>query len=320
MAEERKRFRERRDTAANWAIANPVLLLAERGLEQDTGKRKTGDGVTAWNSLAYDIVTDLPYASDAEVQAGSEATKLVNVVTGLNYLVRTPSFAGIQSVNGEVTFVQRVEATLAPRAGAQGNSDVVNKLALQSEIAGNLTADVGVGAGDAGKAPVLRSDGTLDLSFLPPGFSTLNYRGVFDPTDANGNGGNGDFPLEDVAGGGITPSASDGDYVVVTEDGFWDLGNGSSDPGPAGGTVIEVLTSDLLIFSTTNSAWARVKGSSLVASGLLQVSGANTMDGDLSFSSGARRIKFQGGTNSIEGQNDTNLADIRYVKLDCGSY
>ena len=43
----------RRDTAANWAAANPLLLIGELGLETDTGQFKIGNGATAWNSLAY---------------------------------------------------------------------------------------------------------------------------------------------------------------------------------------------------------------------------------------------------------------------------
>lgn len=43
----------RRDTAANWTTANPVLGSGQPGIETDTGKWKVGDGVTAWASLAY---------------------------------------------------------------------------------------------------------------------------------------------------------------------------------------------------------------------------------------------------------------------------
>lgn len=43
----------RRDTAANWSSANPILAQGEMGLETNTLKVKFGDGVTAWNSLAY---------------------------------------------------------------------------------------------------------------------------------------------------------------------------------------------------------------------------------------------------------------------------
>jgi hypothetical protein len=43
----------RRGTAAQWTSANPTLAAGEFGFETDTGKAKIGNGVTAWNSLAY---------------------------------------------------------------------------------------------------------------------------------------------------------------------------------------------------------------------------------------------------------------------------
>lgn len=43
----------RRDTAANWTSANPVLAQGEFGIESNTLKAKLGNGSTAWNSLAY---------------------------------------------------------------------------------------------------------------------------------------------------------------------------------------------------------------------------------------------------------------------------
>lgn len=53
-----QRFAQRRDTAANWASANPVLWEGEIGFElidpeRQTIKWKIGDGVTPWNSLPY---------------------------------------------------------------------------------------------------------------------------------------------------------------------------------------------------------------------------------------------------------------------------
>ena len=47
------RVLQRRDTAANWASANPVLAEGELGIITDTKGYKIGDGVTAWNSLPY---------------------------------------------------------------------------------------------------------------------------------------------------------------------------------------------------------------------------------------------------------------------------
>lgn len=50
----------RRDTAADWLAADPVLAEGEQGLETDTQRIKYGDGVTAWSSLAY-FSTDKNY-------------------------------------------------------------------------------------------------------------------------------------------------------------------------------------------------------------------------------------------------------------------
>ena len=47
----------RRDTAANWTSANPILAQGELGAETDTSKIKIGDGTTAWSSLDYLIDT-----------------------------------------------------------------------------------------------------------------------------------------------------------------------------------------------------------------------------------------------------------------------
>ena len=47
------RVRPRRDTAANWAAANPVLLNGELGIETDTRRFKVGDGSSTWTTLPY---------------------------------------------------------------------------------------------------------------------------------------------------------------------------------------------------------------------------------------------------------------------------
>jgi len=57
MAEETilARIRPRGGTAIIWASINPTLKEREIGIETDTGKFKTGDGVTAWNDLPYTV-------------------------------------------------------------------------------------------------------------------------------------------------------------------------------------------------------------------------------------------------------------------------
>jgi|GEM_PF-5867546 len=66
----------RRDTAANWASANPILAQGEPGFELDTLKMKIGDGNTVWSSLDYqpssadlsNIVSSLDGKLDLEIQ------------------------------------------------------------------------------------------------------------------------------------------------------------------------------------------------------------------------------------------------------------
>ena len=48
-----RRIQLRRDTAAAWTAANPVLAQGEIGLDLTNNKIKIGNGSTAWNSLAY---------------------------------------------------------------------------------------------------------------------------------------------------------------------------------------------------------------------------------------------------------------------------
>jgi sugar lactone lactonase YvrE len=53
----------RRDTAVNWANANPVLAIAEPGLDTTNNLIKYGDGVTVW--------ANLPYAGSSPIVSGN---------------------------------------------------------------------------------------------------------------------------------------------------------------------------------------------------------------------------------------------------------
>ncbi len=53
MAEKQiySKLQQRNDTAANWLLANPILLRGELGIEYDTDKMKIGDGNSSWVAL-----------------------------------------------------------------------------------------------------------------------------------------------------------------------------------------------------------------------------------------------------------------------------
>ena len=53
MATVRGKFQVRRDTAAAWTAADPILASGEFGYETDTGKLKIGNGSSIWSALAY---------------------------------------------------------------------------------------------------------------------------------------------------------------------------------------------------------------------------------------------------------------------------
>ena len=66
----------RRDTAENWTKENPVLRQGEEGYETDTGRRKVGDGASAWNNLSYTVDRSYnPYSSNA--QSGNAVAEAV---------------------------------------------------------------------------------------------------------------------------------------------------------------------------------------------------------------------------------------------------
>ena len=47
------RMQQRRGTASQWTIANPILAEGEFGWESDTNSFKIGDGVNNWAALEY---------------------------------------------------------------------------------------------------------------------------------------------------------------------------------------------------------------------------------------------------------------------------
>jgi len=47
------RMQQRRGTAAQWTLADPILAAGEIGFESDTGQFKIGDGVNHWDDISY---------------------------------------------------------------------------------------------------------------------------------------------------------------------------------------------------------------------------------------------------------------------------
>lgn len=90
------RIRLRRDTAANWAAANPVLELGEPGVETDTRKTKYGDGVTPWNGLSYASGgADASYSNATPQALGTAAAGTANTAARGDHVHAMPTAAQV---------------------------------------------------------------------------------------------------------------------------------------------------------------------------------------------------------------------------------
>lgn len=89
-----ERIQLRRDTAAAWALANPVLADGEPGFERDTKRSKIGDGETEWN--------DLPYTARADVNFTHEQSSASDTWTIAHGLGKYPSITIVDSAGDEV--------------------------------------------------------------------------------------------------------------------------------------------------------------------------------------------------------------------------
>lgn len=103
------RIQLRRDVAADWTAANPILADGEMGVEKDSRLVKIGDGTSPWNSLPYVNDTKLP-------ERLSEAALSATIVTE-----GTKTFAAKSALRGDGgelaarEYVARA-VELAPRA------------------------------------------------------------------------------------------------------------------------------------------------------------------------------------------------------------
>lgn len=82
----------RQGTTEQWATANPVLALAEPGLDTTVDRVKYGDGVTAWSDLPWDdglpvTVTVDPSLAGLAVHYGPGPLPAPGTMPGTIYVV-----------------------------------------------------------------------------------------------------------------------------------------------------------------------------------------------------------------------------------------
>jgi hypothetical protein len=109
----------RRDTAANWTIANPTLAAGERGFETDTKLYKTGDGTTAWNSLDYENVSIQQWLNQGSNFAETMGRTAINTYQPSSGVLQLATFTPLISFTAtQLTAVSAASST--PTAARMG--------------------------------------------------------------------------------------------------------------------------------------------------------------------------------------------------------
>lgn len=163
----RVRILLRRDTAAAWTAANPVLAEGEVGVETDTAKIKIGNGFTAWVALPY---YDSVQRSDAAPEAiGTAAAGISALVSRADHVHALPSAISCDTINtsGNALVGGALTVTGALVGGAHTHtaSDVSDFAeAVDDRVAALLVAGAGVVLtyNDAANSLTVAVSGALD--------------------------------------------------------------------------------------------------------------------------------------------------------------
>jgi hypothetical protein len=170
----------RRDTAANWTSANPILATGEIGFETDTGKFKMGNGATVWASLVH-FEAGAPGGGGSDTAAQILA-KLVTVdgngsgldadlvrgttpgATGLSILAGA-SAAAVRTILGLGTMALETAANYLTTAAAAAAYQPLDADTLKSDVSANLTA---------GYSATQHNLGTISSGTVTPAFANGN--------------------------------------------------------------------------------------------------------------------------------------------------
>jgi hypothetical protein len=96
-------IRERRDTAANWALINPVIPDGQLVFETDTDIFKIGNGISPYSELIVQSGSPgVKYSGAASIDFGSESNEAAIAITGQT-LITTDSVVTLSVDGGGIT-------------------------------------------------------------------------------------------------------------------------------------------------------------------------------------------------------------------------
>lgn len=258
----------KRGTAAQWAAVNPVLALAELGLEVDTNKLKAGDGVSVWN--------DLDYLTGDSVPSGDGGNSNNNgiALTDLSVIKPNPLPSGsgdvtYNSTSGEFTYTPPEQFSgsyddltntpnipTVPTDVSAFNNDV-GYLTTESDTLDNVTGrgnttsnDITAG-GDGSTSGVTISDGNVqirsgdgDVASIDLYCEVNNAHKVSIKAPAHSDfAGDVNFVLPPTEGTAGQVLSSDGTGTTSWIDATVDDNSGNVDPPPIITTNIELSPS-----------------------------------------------------------------------------
>ena len=243
------RIQLRRDTSTNWSAANPVLASGEQGFETDTLKLKIGNGVSAWNSLAY-VIDVSSLATSADVT--SAVNNLVDAAPGtldtLNELAA--------ALGDDANFASTVTSSLALKADT---TTVTSSLALKADTTA-VTSSLALKADASSLATVATSGDYADVTGTPSIPSALTDLSITDGVEGQvlTTDGSGGFAFADTAGGGsfeavASGTLANGDKVVINALGTVSVAGEETTLIEAGGLGTEISVDSA---STTYTATA----------------------------------------------------------------
>ena len=125
----------RRDIAANWTAANPILAQGELGAETDTSKIKIGNGSSTWSALSYLIdAGDYLTASSTATLTNKTIDYASNTLTGVVGTTATQTLT-----NKTIAYADN---TLTDVAGTTATQTLTNKTITNIVFDGSLTEEV----------------------------------------------------------------------------------------------------------------------------------------------------------------------------------
>lgn len=187
----------RRDSAADWLAANPVLADGEIGLETDTNKVKYGDGVRNWLALPYSSGVSLASLTPSPVGAAGAGTSDFasradhSHALPANLSASTLTTSGNANVGGSLT----VSGPLVGGAHSHLISDITGfPDAVFSALAAAIKAgaNVGVQVNPTARTITVSSTGTgtspLSITQDPQPQTTSTGTATFTARAAGGSG------------------------------------------------------------------------------------------------------------------------------------